>query len=92
MPGVFSRYFVPALVPATCILTCWTVFPTSPPVKGDVSGPKALGGIEPLEQILFFLGLSWQGVILCKHCASWFLVALGVSACAVAEWGTRAEL
>lgn len=30
-----------------------TVFPASPSVKGHVSGPKALGGIGPLEAIFF---------------------------------------
>lgn len=55
------------------------MFPISSSVKGDVSGPKALGGIQPLEANLFFSGLSWQGVTSCKPCASWFLMALGGS-------------
>lgn len=41
------------------------MLPTSPSVKGHVSGPEALGGIGPLEAIFFSPGLSWQGVTSC---------------------------
>lgn len=55
------------------------MFPTSPSVKEDVSGPKALGGIKPLEAILSFRGFPWYGATPCSPCASWFIIALSGS-------------
>lgn len=40
------------------------MFPILPLVKEDILGPKALGGIEPLEVILSFPGLSLADAVL----------------------------